>query len=121
MSGRSPRWIREIQYPVTGFAVSLTGDMDSNYAYVTIDGTKYTAAQELVLDPGSSITVTVGTNAKNYGSTLSITMDGSVVRKGSRRDHSIRYTFQLTSPCSLVFTKHSISVIMHYTCAITTS
>ena len=121
MSGRGPRLIREIQYPVTGFAVSLTGDMDSDYAYVTIDGTKYTAAQELVLDPGSRITVTVGTNANNYGSNLSITLDGSVVRKGSSSDHSIQYAFQLANPCSLVFTKHSISVIMHYTCAITTS
>lgn len=121
MSGRSPRWFTGIQYPVTGFAVSLTGDMDSDYAYVTIDGTKYTAAQELVLDPGSSITVTVGTNGNNYGSNLSITLDGSVVRKGSSRDHSIQYAFQLANPCSLVFTKHSISVIMHYTCAITTS
>lgn len=121
MSGRGPRWIREIQYPVTGFAVSLTGDMDSEYAYVTIDGTKYTAAQELVLDPGSSIIVTVGTNANNYGNSLEITLDGSVVRKGSRSDHSIRYMFQLANPCSLVFTKHSVSMIMHYTCAITTS
>ena len=121
MSGRGPRWIQEIQYPVTGFTVSLTGDMDSTYAYVTIDGTKYAAAQELVLEPGSSITVTVGTDANNFGKSLEITLDGSVVRKGSSKDHSIQYVFQLTSPCSLVFERRNISTVMWRTCTITTS
>ena len=120
MSGRSPRWIQEIQYPATGFAVYLTGGMNSDYAYVTIDGTKYTSAQKLVLDPESSITVTVGTNANNMGSSLKITLDGTIVRKGNKKDRSIHYTFRLTSPCNLLFERQSISPIEWYTCNITT-
>ena len=72
-----------------GFTLTLTGEYDAAGAYVTIDGTKYTSAQTLTLEPGTAVSVYVkGTNSKS-----SITYNGSQVgRNGST------YTFNISAP-----------------------
>lgn len=78
--------------PKIGFVLTLTGEYDASGAYVTIDGTKYTSAQTLTLEPGTAVSVYVkGTNSQS-----SITYNGSQVG-----GNGSTYTFYVSAPTTI--------------------
>lgn len=81
--------------PTIGFTLTLTGEYDESGAYVTVSGTKYTASQALILEPGTAVSVYIkGSNSKS-----AITFNGEQVgRSGST------YTFNISAPTAINMT-----------------
>lgn len=100
MSGRSPRWFRGI----TPNGIKITIAIGSNYiaalssyAYVTINGVKYTAAAEIFVPTGTEVIVTVSRSNKdaNYAN---IRLNGTSVIHDSDGG---RYTYVAEKPATI--------------------
>lgn len=109
--------------PVHGIQVTISGDMDSAYAYVTIDGTKYTEPGTYAIPAGASITVycynAYTISLSGYKSTIKF--NGTLVAQASSQNQMINYSFQLETQTSIVFSTKALQSLNNYHCAITTS
>lgn len=114
MSGRGPRWISVKKTP-SEFTISIKGTLNATYGYVTIDGTQYSAAAEVVVAPNTPIEVMVGTQWGQYNNSCQITLNGTVVQSGYGS-----YQFNAEADATITFTK-SGGTRYYFTCAITTS
>ena len=74
---------------VTGIPVTITGAGNTSYAYATVNGTKYTAATELAVQAGDTITFGCGSSDI---STENITIDGTIVATASNSKQSYTWT-----------------------------
>ena len=106
--------------PATTVAVTLSGDFNSKYGYVTIDGTKYTSEQTLTVAKGTSVTVLCGSSfpMPTAQDKLIITLNGTTVAQGGKKSPA-EYTFAVTANCSIVLTEKLPSGFPYYTAAIT--
>ena len=80
----------EISLPIT--TVTITGRGNGTYAYVTIDGTKYTQATTLEVPRGTSIRINTMTDQFNVIDS-SITFNGNVVAVSSNNNETLSYEF----------------------------
>ena len=99
------------------FDVSLSGDFDRDYGYVTIDGTKYTSAQTLTVAKGTSVTVYCGAEASFFQSDAKITLNGTTVAQGTSSTGA-EYTFAVTDSCGVALERKEQNG-SYYTAAIT--
>lgn len=81
--------------PSTAVTVTLSGEFDSTYAYVTIGGTMYTEATTLMVKQGTEVTVGVS-GASSSAVAVSITLNGKRIEK------ALSYTFAVTDNCKIV-------------------
>lgn len=109
MSGRSPRWIEEVQW--RKLPVSLTGTLSSSYAYVTIDFEKYSDEAELEIEEKTVIEITV--SGSSHKMECEITLNGEIVQSGNGT-----YSMTVTKPITISFAKGNYAF---YTCSITTN
>lgn len=100
MSGRGPRWFRGI----TPNGIKITIAIGSNYtaalsgyAYVKINGVKYTAAAEIFVPIGTEVIVTVSRSGKdsNYAN---IRLNGTSVISDSNGGS---YTYVAEKPATI--------------------
>ena len=77
MSGRSPRWFTGIKPNGATITIKLGTPYSATYAYVTIDGVKYTDAATVVVPYGTEVLATV---AKASSGMASISLDGTNVK-----------------------------------------
>lgn len=80
------------------YTINITGVSDVNYAYVSVDGTKYTG--------GSTITVSSGKQVKIYAFGYvegQITLNGTTVHTSSSE-----YAYTVTSNCTIAFSTKSL-------------
>lgn len=110
MSGRSPRWIHPIQ---KSCLVEYSGTFSSDYAYVMIDGVKYTEAGTQTVNSGDAITIYVSGSTGPYRDMCYITLDGVSVQNGHGK-----YEYTARKKTELVFGKGRET---YYFCDITTS
>lgn len=72
----------------TQYRIAITADGDSDYCYITINGTKYYTVQYITVDSGTTIDL----YASGLYSGSTITVDGSTVATGKPATHSIKAT-----------------------------
>lgn len=112
MSGRSPRWIKEIQKTPTTCLVEYSGTFTSSRAYVIINGTTYTSEGSQTVDAGTVISIYVS-GTSSYRDNCYVTLDGKRVKSGYGT-----YEYTVLKNSKLVFTKGTNT---YYYCNITTS
>ena len=116
MSGRSPRWIAVKKAPM-GFIVTITGTFDATNGYVTIAGTKYTAAAEVQVNAGDEISVYVGATITSVGNNSSyIEKDGARVHSGIGS-----YSFTVDTNATITLARNQYRHYFYWTASITTS
>lgn len=99
--------------PPMANTVTLTGALNSSYAYVTINGTKYSRAQTLEVESGTEISVYVGSM---MGNSSYINFNGTKVLSGKGT-----YTFTLTADTTITMAQSGSSWTAYYYANITTS
>lgn len=114
MSGRSPRWIKEIRKTPPPVLVAYSGDFSYSKAYITIDGVTYDEAGSQTVPCGTVIGIRVGAKSNSYKSRCYVTLDGEQVQRGAG---TYEYTVEKNS--EVVF--HVGSNNNYYYCNITTS
>lgn len=112
---RLPRAIK--QKPIT---VTLSGYLESSYAYVTVNGTTtYTAATTLTFTKSPTIFIHVGVNRS-----CTITLNGTTVASAaSSSNNTAEYSFAPTTDCTITFTRTATggwSTDYYYSASITT-
>lgn len=106
--------------PTLGTRIAIVGEPTSDYAYVTIDGVVYTTATELLLVPGTNVSIVVGSRATK-GDTIQITLDGKIVAGGKSDTTSATYTYTATEPAALFFVNRGFGALyVAYACHIST-
>ena len=78
--------------------VTITGSGNANYSYVTINGTKYTSAATLEVEPGTVITAHVGTYTTAGMPYTGVIVDGSIVLANIM---SGDYNYTVTDDCAI--------------------
>lgn len=107
MSGRSPRW-----YGVAAkcFDVKLAGTTDATYAYMAIDGFRYLTAGTYQAESGATIIVH---SAGSSTSGCKVTLNGTQVG-------TTDYSFTISTPVTITFTKKTSFITSYYLCDIVT-
>lgn len=112
MSGRSPRWITDIQKTPKTCLVEYSGTFTSTRAYVIINGTTYTAEGSQTVEAGTVISIYVS-GSTSYRSNCYVTLDGEKVMSGYGT-----YEYTVLKDSKLVFSKGTST---YYYCDITTT
>ena len=99
--------------PATTVDVALSGTFNSSYGYVTIDGTKYTAAQTVTVAKGTSVKVYCSASQSALMTKCKITLNGTIVAQGAQYSPA-QYRFTTTDNCAIVLTSSG-----YYSAAIT--
>lgn len=85
----------------TEYTIAVTGTGNSNYVYVTINGTKVTSAGSYTISPGNSISCNCQPN--NVFSSGTITLNGTTVATAAYNS-AAEYTFAPSGDCSIALT-----------------
>lgn len=106
----------DFSYTPGGFVVMVSRKQTSDYHFITIDGTTYSAAQmsttprEFLLSVGSVVTFSVsGGNRSQY-----ISIDGTMVASSTKND----YSYTVVSDCSIFYTGSTWSITTSDTASI---
>ena len=100
--------------------LDLLGNMNSNYGYVIINGTKYSSAQTITAEIGTEVTVFCSSELPSGKQESFITKNRVTVAKGTS-DDGATYTWVITGATEVKFTRHAGSAGVYYwTAAITT-
>ena len=112
--------VYEIAFAPSTITVNITGSGSSQYAYVTVNGTKYTTATTIECEAGTEISIKVsGTNITNSQKSQ-ITLNGTVVASGTTS--GAVYSFAPdTDVVNIELTKNGSGLNTYYTATITTS
>lgn len=110
-------FLRRGKAPATTVDVALSGNFNSSYGYVTIDGTKYTSAQTITVAKGTSVTVYCGSSSSKLQVKSTITLNGTTVAQGTFSTGA-EYTFAVTDSCGVALERKSQNGT-YYTAAIT--
>lgn len=107
--------------PVHGLNVIISGDMDSSYAYATINETRYTEPGTYVFPKGTSITVFCKCQVYLlFGDSGSkITLNGEIVQEATKSG-TIQFNFSLSGETTINFFTKTIDNSKNYSCDITT-
>ena len=102
----------------SGTTVTITGDLNSNYGYATVNGTKITATGTTkTLESGGTLSVYVGSGNANYASSCRVRLNGSAVKIGSGT-----YTISNPTQYGTITLKFTWSLTGgYYSCDITTT
>lgn len=118
MKCRLPRK-KEVAITLTT-TLDLSGNMNSNYGYVIIDGTKYSSAQTITAEIGAEVTVFCSSEFPSGQQKSFITKNRVTVAKGTSADGAT-YTWVITGATEVKFARHAGSAGVYYwTAAITT-
>lgn len=85
----------------TEYTIAVTGTGNSNYVYVTINGTKVTSAGSYTISPGDSISCYC--KPVNTFSSGTITLNGTTVATAAYNS-AAEYTFAPSGDCSIALT-----------------
>lgn len=113
MSGRGPRWIGGPKWPK--YTVNISGYLNGNYGYATIDETEYTEKTTLKVKRYTEIQVYVSSYSSSLRENCQVTFNGTVVQSGAGL-----YTFIAKSDIAVEFTRTKSGSTYYYTCDITT-
>lgn len=113
MSGRSPRWIKPIQYEK--YTITLSGTFNDKSGYAEIGGKIYDFAIVQQFRKGTALKVHVSGSTTSQKAKCYVTFNGETVLTGEGT-----YTFSLAADTSITITKHGSSS-SYYSCDITTS
>ena len=118
MKCRLPRK-KEVAITLTT-TLDLSGNMNSNYGYVIIDGTKYSSVQTILVEIGAEVTVFCSSELPSGQQKSFITKNRVTVAKGTSTDGAT-YTWVITGATEVKFTRHAGSAGVYYwSAAITT-
>ncbi len=98
MSGRSPRWFTGIKPNGVKITIKIGSTYFASYAYVKINGIKYTAAAEVLVPVGAEVIVTVSQSSTS-GPDATITLNGAAVTLSSRGGS---YTYVAEKPATIM-------------------
>ena len=109
--------------PVQTVDVIISGDTNADYAYVEIDGTKYTATGTYAIPVGAAAVVHCYNALGQSGANVSkITFNGTTVQTANYNRQMITYSFSLKSSTSIAFSvKDLMGTAKNYSCNITTN
>ena len=113
MSGRSPRWIKPIQYEK--YTITLSGTFSDKAGYAEIGGKVYDFAIVQQFRKGTVLKVYVTGSTTSRKERCYVTLNGETVLTGEGT-----YTFLLAADTTITITKNG-STSWHFTCDITTS
>ena len=113
MSGRSPRWIKPIQYEK--YTITLSGTFSDKSGYAEIGGKIYDFAIVQQFRKGTVVKVHVSGSTTSQKAKCYVTFNGETVLAGEGT-----YTFLLAADTTITITKNG-STSWHFTCDITTS
>ena len=100
--------------------LDLLGNMNSNYGYVIIDGTKYSSAQTITAEIGTEVTVFCSSELPSGQQKSFITKNRVTVAKGTSADGAT-YTWVITGATEVKFTRNTGELnIPYWSAAITT-
>lgn len=104
----------------SGTQVIIEGDLNSTYAYATVNGTKITATGTTkTLESGGTLSVYVSSNSTSYRASCRVYLNDSAVKSGYG-------TYTLTNPSqyktiTLKFVWNMAGSYAYYHCRITTT
>lgn len=109
--------------PVQSVTVVLSGDILATKAYAEIEDVLYTQAGTYVFPEGTSITVfcRCGIFVSGINVSSSITLNGEIVKKATKSDETIQFTFPLSGETSINFVEKKLNIANNYSCNITTN
>lgn len=109
--------------PVQTVDVIISGDTHASYAYVEIDGTKYSETGTHTILAGAAAVVHCYNELGESGASVSkITFNGTTVQTANYHRQMITYSFSLKSSTSIAFSVKSLmGTAKNYSCNITTS
>lgn len=108
--------------PVQTVDVTISGNTDTQYAYVEIDGTKYTEKGTHTIPVGVTAIVYCYNFFETSGEIVSkITLNGKTVKTANTSNSTITYSFSVESSTAFVFSIKSVYGAENYFCDITTS
>lgn len=114
MSGRSPRWIKPIQYEK--YTITLSGTFSDKSGYAEIGGKIYDFAIVQQFRKGTVVKVYVTGNPTSMKGNCYVTFNGETVLTGEGT-----YTFSLAANTTITITKTGSSTRWYFSCDITTS
>lgn len=111
-----------VEKPVQTVDVTISGNTDTQYAYVEIDGTKYTAKGTYTIPVGVTAIVHCYNFFGTSGEYVSkITLNGKTVETAKKGNSTITYSFSVESSTAFAFSIKSVYGNANYFCDITTS
>lgn len=112
MKCRVPRKKAVVIAPTT-VELTLSGNMNSSYGYVVIDGTTYSAVQTLTLDVGTEVTVVCSAGKPGNRHHCEINKDGESVAEPSS-ESGATYTFVLSTDTTISFMRGGVGSTTYY-------
>lgn len=111
-----------VEKPVQTVDVIISGDTNADYAYVEIDGTKYTATGTYAIPVGAAAVVHCHNKRTINGKNSKIVLNGTIVATATGSNENVTYSFSIQSTTTILFTGYVVfGTVANYSCNITTN